>query len=275
MGGWFPRNDRPSERDLYCASILALLKPRTDLSEIKADSESFEQSFASFINGVLKRTLDIIKNIQYYYECYDGAKRRQEAQATGQETEGGIEYQDERGHDDLTTNLLDFPAETVDVTEEDIDLAYKTRGMMRERLYTEITLNTATEHGVFPKTVPLTTFWPMVERAHPEDLKTFLAWEEQLKTVCRREVDEGGPTMFSNVNTAGPPPEVILKEQVAEPQSRGDLNTTQGAMLHRPKKNLLKGDQQHMHDIIERQLLRWIAGKSLYTPLSSHMRRNL
>ena len=83
------------------------------------------------------------------------------------------------------------------------------------------------------------------------------------------------PRCFRTSTQLAPPPEVILKEQITKPQSRGDLDTAQGAMLHRPKKNLLKGDQQHMHDIIERQLLRRIAGKSLYTLLSSHTRRNL
>ena len=74
MGRWFPRNDRPSKRELYCASILVLLKPWVDLSELKMDVETFEQVFDSFVMGSTKKTKDIIENIQYYYECYDGAK---------------------------------------------------------------------------------------------------------------------------------------------------------------------------------------------------------
>lgn len=84
MGGWFPRNDRPKERELFCASILALLKPWSDLSELKTDT-NFKQAFEKFVSGASKRTQDIIENIQYYYKCYDSAKRRQDMQTIGLE----------------------------------------------------------------------------------------------------------------------------------------------------------------------------------------------
>jgi hypothetical protein len=75
VGRWLPRNDRPNERELYCASILALLKPWTDLSDLKTDIKTFEQAFQAFFNNTDKRNKDVIENIQYYYECYDGAVR--------------------------------------------------------------------------------------------------------------------------------------------------------------------------------------------------------
>ena len=94
MGGWFPRNDRPREREFYCASILALLKPWTDLSELKTDTESFAQVFEGFLSAAPKELQDIIENIQYYHECYDRAKKRQEAGSMGQEIEGAIEFEE-------------------------------------------------------------------------------------------------------------------------------------------------------------------------------------
>ena len=59
-----------------------------------------------------------IENIQYYYECYDGAKKRQESQMAGQETERVVEYEDEERRDDLTTDSLAFQPEVVEVTDE-------------------------------------------------------------------------------------------------------------------------------------------------------------
>jgi hypothetical protein len=94
MGGWLPRNDRPREMELYCASILVLLKPWNDLAELKTDDETFEQVFNSFVSRAPKKTLDIIENIQYYYECYDGAKRRRE-EGTSLDTDRRIEYEEE------------------------------------------------------------------------------------------------------------------------------------------------------------------------------------
>ena len=70
-----PRNNRQGDKELYYASILVLLKPWTDLPELKTDMETFEQVFDSFVSSAPKAMLDIIENIQYYYECYDGAKR--------------------------------------------------------------------------------------------------------------------------------------------------------------------------------------------------------
>ena len=64
LGGWFPRSDREKERELYCASMLALLRPWTDLSQLKTDAESFEHVFNTFIDAVPKRTKDIVENIQ-------------------------------------------------------------------------------------------------------------------------------------------------------------------------------------------------------------------
>ena len=75
MGGWFPSNNRQGEKELYCASILALLKPWTNLTELKPDIETFEEVFNSFVSTAPRETLDIIEIIQYYYECYDRAKR--------------------------------------------------------------------------------------------------------------------------------------------------------------------------------------------------------
>ena len=95
MGGWFPRNDRPGDRELYCASMLALLKPWMSLSELKTSTENFEEAFEVFVSTVPKKVQDIIENIQYYYECYDGAKKRQESRMAGQETERAVEYEDE------------------------------------------------------------------------------------------------------------------------------------------------------------------------------------
>lgn len=259
MGSWFPRNDRPYERELYCASILALLKPWSDLGELKTDDETFGQSFEIFFNTASKKTHDIIENIQYYYECYDGAKNRQEMQSSGQEIQENIDFEDEANPDDLTTTCMNIEPDIIEVTEEDIEIAYNSRGAMRERLHAVVALNTAIEHGVFPDTDHHSVFLPTAEKARTDDLRKFRVWGEQLKTACRREVDGGGPCLLLNVDSIATEMEGGVVRQCTD-------NTTAGRADLRPKRDMLKSDQRRAHDIIEGQLLKRIAGKLTTIP---------
>jgi hypothetical protein len=260
MGGWFPRNDRPNERELYSASLLTLLKPWNDLSGLKSSTETFEHAFRAFVDGSPKKTLDIIENIQYYYECYDGAKRRRELGATQGGPGTDVEYEEEERQEDLTTDSQIPPSDIADVTDEDIEAAYESRGNMRERLYAEVALNTAFGAGVFSEIVPPTTFLPMAEKACSEDMTTFRAWGERLKSLCRREVEEGGPSIFPGSDVATLPSTTSDQQPGAvQSSSAGDVQSTSS---QRPKRDLLKTDQRRAHDIIEKQLLRRIAGKN-------------
>ena len=240
MGGWLPRSDRASDRELYCASILALLKLWTSLSDLKTDTENFEEVFMSFLNNAPKKTLDIIENIQYYYECYNGAKKRRDMEVTVLETDRAIEYKEESCRDDLMSDSLGIPSEVGEVMEEDIDMMHRSRVMMRERFHAVIAMNMAFEYGVFPETVAQTVLLPTAKRALTEDLKTFQAWENQLKAVCRSEV-KGGPALFSNVDSAAPAARPIVElPGIQEQHEEGIIH---GAMVERPKRDLLKKEQ--------------------------------
>jgi hypothetical protein len=178
LGSWFPRSDRPAEMEVYCASILALLKPWNDMSELKTENETFEQVFDTFVDGAPKRMLDIIKNIQYYYECYDSAKRRRDGETTSLETDSFVEYEEEAHPEDLTSNSLGLPPDVEDVTNEDIDATHDARGAMRERIYAEVALNTALDCSIFSDFILHTVFLPLAKKANSEDIKMFHAWEE-------------------------------------------------------------------------------------------------
>ena len=251
MGGWFPRNDRPRERELYCASMLALLMPWNDLSALKMVDETFEQVFRSFMDGASKKVLDIVENIQYYYECYDGAKRKRE-ENTEAGTDGPTYTEEEIQHEDSTTEILDTPSEE-EVTDELIDEVYDSRGAMRERLYAEVALNTALDCEIFSNATLHTVFLPNPEKARTTDLKVFHAWDERLKAVCRREREEGGPALFASVDAAAP-----TSAAVNVPPGVGPTYV-QPSSNARPKRDILKGDQRRAHDIIENQLLKRLA----------------
>ena len=251
MGSWFPRNDRPCDRELYCASILALLKPWSDLGELKTNDETFDMAFQAFFETASKKTHDIIENIQYYYECYDGAKKRQELQSSGQEIGGSLDFKDEAVPDDLSSDCMNVEQEVRDVTEEDIEYAYLMRGAMRERLHAEVALNTAIEHGVFHDTEQHSVFLPTAEKANTEDLHKFRTWENQLKMACRTEVEDGEPCLLRPIDSTA----IEMMGGIERPCT--DTSTP----VLRPKRDMLKSDQRRAHDIIERQLLKRLAGK--------------
>ena len=146
----------------------------------------------------------------------------------------------------------------LEVTDEDINITYDTRGTMRERLYAEAALNTALECGVFSDSMPDTVFLPIAETADTEDLKKYRAWEEQLKSVCRRGDDEGRSALFQNVDGAAPIS--TTGEELPGVVQHQVLGSVQRTEVNRPKRDLLKRDQRRAHDIIERQLLRRLSG---------------
>lgn len=254
VGRWFPRNDRPRERELYCASILTLLKPWEDLSELKTDVETFDEVFDRFVNNSNKQIRDVIENIQYYYECYDGAKRRQETQNEGGERT--IDHEVDACPQDLTTDSLVYAPENIDITEEDIELAYELRGAMRERWYAQVAMNTAYEQGVFSEEKAHTVFLPLADKADPDQLVTIEHWAEELRKATRREA-EGGPGLFSKFDGAAPTPSIMHGWVESVEEDNIDKPKTINA---RPKRDLLNKDQRRAHDIIEDQLRKRLAG---------------
>ena len=74
VGKWFNRNDNEYKKDLYKASMLMLLHPWRNLHELKKVMETFEEAYNRFILQADQKTLRVIANIQYFYECLDGGK---------------------------------------------------------------------------------------------------------------------------------------------------------------------------------------------------------
>jgi hypothetical protein len=74
VGKWFCRSDTNNERDLFRASMLMLLKPWRDLNNLKSDMETFENTYDLFYMETNEKCHQVIANVQYYFECSDGAK---------------------------------------------------------------------------------------------------------------------------------------------------------------------------------------------------------
>ena len=72
-GQWFPRANDIERYKLYCASMLALLKPWHNIIEMKNPSDSFSTTFDDVVNHAPETIARILANIQYFYNCCDEA----------------------------------------------------------------------------------------------------------------------------------------------------------------------------------------------------------
>ncbi len=68
-GRFLPQNDNQDIHDLYCTSILTLVRPWHKLAHLKPGRRSQDEEFEQFIPTCPKRLQDIIGNLQHYYRC--------------------------------------------------------------------------------------------------------------------------------------------------------------------------------------------------------------
>ncbi|KAG2741371.1 hypothetical protein P692DRAFT_20752861, partial [Suillus brevipes Sb2] len=73
-GNWFPPASDEEHHEFHCASMLALLKPWRDITDIKKPSDSFSSTFENFVSHAPEIVTRIITNIQYFHDCADKAK---------------------------------------------------------------------------------------------------------------------------------------------------------------------------------------------------------
>ena len=77
VGCWFPRRDMKGFEDVFAAWMLTLLKPWRQISDIASGDTDrlLYDIFLEFECSTLSTNQNIMKNIQYYYECRDSANK--------------------------------------------------------------------------------------------------------------------------------------------------------------------------------------------------------
>lgn len=274
VGKWFNRNDSQFQQEIhtYHASMLMLLKPWRQLTQVKEEKESFQSSFDNMIQSGGKRMLTVIENIQYYYQCADGAKarREQEKQGTGRAVECELMVEE--------SELLEFEQrdkrgdEGHDVTEEEIDAAKKTRIPQRERFFGEQAIIEAYDAGIFQDLYADTTTWKEPARCAEgtEELMMIKAWEKQLKETTRKQANEQG-TIDLIIYRATDDKEGKRRKQrkerepLVEKENPGET-ASKGERRERTKLAMLNTDQRRAHDIVESRLRDYISSKRISGP---------
>lgn len=290
VGRGFPRNvcNTEAEHEFYAASMLALLQPWNDLRQLKGVHRTFREAFEALLGQGNPRIHRVIENIQYYYDCLDGAKARQEeekkAQAMGTD-DASYPYWD---LDEEEVNAAIAEAEQTaaqsssfeddDITEEAIEMERVFQSEDREKLFAQAAISCAYDAGFFVHGGGEDVEWEEISgKADVADMPRIHAWEKLLKATTRKMAEEMPRVVLETVECQVAPGTATAHDvsPTVEPQTAdgATASSATAARALRPKLALLNEDQRRAHDIVEKCIQDEIAGKSplvmLVIPYSS------
>ena len=188
-GAWFPRADDVTQRPLYCASVLALLKPWRTLVDIKRPDTTFEDEFAFFWNHQNIYTKSILDNIQYFYECSDKAREKRIVTFFGHDDSEALQRHEKEDETLEEEGACSFDENKCEITEADVDDALKEKFTGRELLYAETAMNLANEFKIFERAATSKHIPYMAHRATGEDLMNEDRW---MRYIADIEKERGG-----------------------------------------------------------------------------------
>ena len=264
MGKWFCRSDDESEKDLFRASMLLLLKPWRKIHELKESTDTFESAFETFMLQADEKSKRVVANVQYYYECSDGAK----AERTKAEVEGqtGLTRQVDMNEGNL--NGLENEAEVreggemllPDITDNDIERALMMRINPREWLYGGHAVALGYDVGFFNEDDMNVVSENTVRKARVEEQEQIRSWETQLKAITREQLKTTGTIRVTEqvdepdlqVSNAGSA--VVTSSVVRCPEDQQYLELEYKQQRERPQLTILNKEQRRAHDIIEERL---------------------
>ncbi|EUC58245.1 ATP-dependent DNA helicase pif1, putative [Rhizoctonia solani AG-3 Rhs1AP] len=167
VGPYLPRNDVASTHDFYCASMLALLAPWRQITDLKPAGQSWSQIFDSFLRSAPTQDLDFISAAQYYYQCKE-AVDHDRGQSTSMGAQFGIpENPDLDQHLDGEESLADENEFLIDEviqpprTETELDEWLMKQQNPREQQHGTQAVDIAQQAGLFAPNV--TKHWPTEE----------------------------------------------------------------------------------------------------------------
>ena len=255
LGEWFPRNDDVEEHDLYCAWMLAFFVPWREVRDICPEGETFHDRFQAFYTRTSDKIRDRMQNIQYYWQCINGAKKRREDNARNEAVHDSyhiISIEDEvEEEDEEECEVADGPLHVF--TEEDVELALTQRFSQDEQLYANVGMAIAEEAGIFKEGVkgPESS---IAKNATMEDIHQYRDWEKMVLNISKRDKGQEIPDHSDELNPANV--QVPSHEQCepdVEPYSQ-NLPDSPTHLLP------LYTDQLRAHDIVANNLRAHLKG---------------
>lgn len=249
---------RRNEDDaLYCASMLMLLKPWRNPNDLKTELATWKETFQLLISNGDKRIIDIIHNVEYYYQTSDAATREREAhRSDGFEAQGDAEYETESEDMDgpgMNTGDFDSDAEDEIVKGWEENNAEFVHGVNAIRAG-----NTA---GVFGDDSFEMNSTVEARVASGDDYRNVLEWQKRLNQTAEGEDDASGVDF--NVMDDG----AVEHVQQAVAQTLGSVNYL-GADGGEVAEDVISSvdpsdlfeEQRRAYDIVHAQVHRCLSG---------------
>lgn len=188
-GQWFPHENNPNTHALYCASMLALFKPWRDLAaDLKTSKETFSGAFDQFSASTSEATKCLLSNIQYFHECSDKARQRQEEGCHVNVTMyAQLDIGEHLDNFDDSFSTGDDCEDGHDIMEDDILHASDGTFSTCEMVYADLVMNIAKEHRVFtPHTHPSVPSKP-AEHLNNDHWHQWVRWEQCISRMEEKE----------------------------------------------------------------------------------------
>lgn len=271
IGKWFERSNDPSTRELYCVSMLLLLKPWTTLNDLKAGFPTFDASWQHYTTQLDEASITFVANVNYYYECMDSARARREDSYPTNFDASGMDEEPMDLMETVNQDLMDDYMEVVQ-TEDDIEQARKNKHEDRDKLLAEVAMNIAEDMNIFSDHISNAVLNPPSQRATVDMMNTINAWDTSLKATRRKhtknpiedDLHTEGPTILEStpaISSTNIEPHIqeLASEKEADISMSIDPKAGQ-----RPIYSMLNEEQKRAHDIVYNVLHQHLSGQLFF-----------
>ncbi|KAJ3574918.1 hypothetical protein NP233_g1427 [Leucocoprinus birnbaumii] len=259
VGKWFPRNDSPEERELYCSMILAVFRPWRRLCDLKGQFPTFDAAFNDFIGRAPTRLQRLLDNVQYYHLGMDRRQaRRNETQILSPEQSARQDSEDAEAARAEQPRVF---------TEADVDALQKSQVNVKLAQFGQKAVHLGRDVGVFKgdSMTRHTTLPPPLYQAEPPQMERIEGWTTELQSFSRPLVSSSlrgvGEELQPHVGTSSG----VQLAPVIEHQSHQPRVAIEPIPRHIPSARAslseLKSDQRMVHNIVEGQLLKHLNGE--------------
>ena len=252
---------------------MMLLKPWRELNDLKCATETFETSFDRFMSQAPNKTKMVVANVQYYFECSEGAKadrKKMNAQAEQTPDDNETVNIEVNNGDDFEDTHYGIDNAHEEITEDDIKRARLMKSQIRDRLYGESAVALGYDFGFFEDTNASTEYTNTARKMDHKEGGNISAWKAQLKAATQEQMNKFGTTDITeeqNETDLYTPNVESTSASTPNIQLRGDPITNSNATLvgtERTELARLNKEQHRAHNIIEERLKEHIATSESY-----------
>lgn len=179
--------------------------PWREVRDICPEGQNFHDRFQTFYADTSTVIKDRMQNIQYYWQCIDGANKRKEDNKHEESTHTSyriIGIEDEA--EDVVDDEEDQEYENVDgpshvFTEEDVEIALSEQFSQDERLYANVGMLIADQVGIFRESETECEN-PIARTATMDDIQQYGDWEKIVLSISKRDKGQEIPDHSAELN---------------------------------------------------------------------------